>query len=122
MVVSDEAVDILTNYRWAGNIRELENFVERLHVLVDSKVITPDDLPDYMTGGQNDENGLLQISDCFENGKGFNEAIDSHQKKIILHALNETNWVKAKAATLLKMKRTTLVEKIKKMNLEAERN
>lgn len=121
MVVSDEAMSVLCNYRWTGNIRELENFVERLHVLIDSKVIMPEDLPGYMTGSQNDESTLLQISECFENGKGFNEAIDSHQKKLILHALNETNWVKAKAAELLQMKRTTLVEKIKKMNLEAER-
>lgn len=122
MIFSDEVMAILCNYKWTGNIRELENFVERLHVLVDSKVITAGDLPDYMTGNQSDENTLLQISECFEGGKGFNEAIDSHQKKLILHALNETNWVKAKAAELLKMKRTTLVEKIKKMNLEAERN
>ncbi len=121
MKISDEAMNILCNYRWTGNIRELENFVERLHVLVDSKTIMPEDIPDYMLGTQSDENALLQISECFENGKGFNEAIDSHQKKLILHALNETNWVKAKAAELLQMKRTTLVEKIKKMNLEAER-
>ncbi len=121
MGFSDEAMHILCNYRWAGNIRELENFVERLHVLVDSKTIMPEDIPDYMIGAQSDENSLLQISECFGNGKGFNEAIDSHQKKLILHALNETNWVKAKAAELLQMKRTTLVEKIKKMNLEAER-
>jgi DNA-binding NtrC family response regulator len=57
------------------------------------------------------------VSDFFENGMGFNEAVEEHQKKLILHALNKTNWVKAKAAEMLKMKRTTLVEKIKKMNL-----
>ena len=46
------------------------------------------------------------------------ESVEQHQKNLILQALNESNWVKAKAAELLNMKRTTLVEKIKKMKIE----
>jgi hypothetical protein len=48
--------------------------------------------------------------------------VDQFQKNLILQALNQTNWIKAKAATLLKMNRTTLVEKIKKMDLESFEN
>jgi len=50
----------------------------------------------------------------------FNIVVQQFQKSLILHALNKTNWIKAKAAEMLNLNRTTLVEKIKKMDLESE--
>ena len=55
-----------------------------------------------------------------ENNFDFNQAVEDFQKNMIIQALQQTNWVKSKAAHLLKMNRTTLVEKIKKMNLKIE--
>ena len=118
---SDKAMKVLKDYRWTGNIRELENFIERIHVLTDSDSVEADELPEYMINTARETDETLRFTDFFENEQGFNEAIEAHQKELILHALNKTNWVKAKAAQLLKMKRTTLVEKIKKMDLETER-
>ncbi|GAB6096675.1 hypothetical protein JCM14469_29280 [Desulfatiferula olefinivorans] len=117
-----EAMAALCRYDWAGNVRELENLMERLSVLIESDRVEQDDLPDYITGTPSADDGGSDttVSDFFENGMGFNEAVEEHQKKLILHALNKTHWVKAKAAEMLKMKRTTLVEKIKKMNLEPD--
>jgi len=60
------------------------------------------------------------VAGVFRNNIGFNEAVESYQRSLITHALNETGWVKAKAAGMLKMNRTTLVEKIKKMDIEPE--
>ena len=117
---TDQALKILAEYRWTGNIRELENFIERMHVLADTISVTEEDLPDYMFSSTQETGGTFRLTDCFENGRGFNEAIESHQKELILHALNKTNWVKAKAAQLLKMKRTTLVEKMRKYDIQRD--
>ena len=51
--------------------------------------------------------------DIFEEGLDLNEAVKDYEKRLILEALEETSWVKAKAARLLHINRTTLVEKIK---------
>ena len=55
--------------------------------------------------------------DIFEEGLTLDEAVKDYEKKLILEALEKSNWVKTKAAKLLNIKRTTLVEKIKKRNL-----
>lgn len=116
---TDKAMGSLIAYAWPGNIRELENLMERLHVLVDNNEIEMDDLPDYVSGHISYEKTLA--FDPFESGIGFNDAVEQHQRALILKALEKSNWVKAKAADLLKMNRTTLVEKIKKMNIAPEK-
>ena len=51
-------------------------------------------------------------------GISFNTAVSEFEKALIISALDKTNWVKNRAAQILKIKRTTLVEKIKRYNLE----
>jgi len=120
-VFSQRAIETLTSYHWPGNIRELENLIERLSILVDTRTIRYQDLPEKIqekvTIRQNVPESIME-----KNWPGFNQAVNQFQKNLILQALNQTNWIKAKAATLLKMNRTTLVEKIKKMNLESLEN
>jgi DNA-binding NtrC family response regulator len=53
-------------------------------------------------------------------GISFNTAVSEFEKALIISALDKTNWVKNQAAQLLKIKRTTLVEKIKRYNLEKD--
>ena len=114
---SEAAKQALLRYDWPGNIRELENLIERLSVLVENQTINADDLPGSMTHNFS-PSAAISVTSIFNNQIGFNEAMDQYQRSLILHALNETGWVKARAAELLKMNRTTLVEKIKKMNIE----
>lgn len=118
-VFPDSVKQVLDTYEWPGNIRELENLVERLSVLVEEDTVNIADLPGCMTGAGIDA-APIGVAGVFRNNIGFNEAVESYQKSLIVHALNETGWVKAKAAEMLKMNRTTLVEKIKKMNIEPE--
>ena len=108
---------LISKYNWPGNIRELENLIERLSVLVEDDVIQASDLPEKIRGEMSREPMSAPVP--FDSGIGFNEAVEQYQRDLILQALNQTNWVKAKAADLLKMNRTTLVEKIKKMKLES---
>lgn len=114
---SEKALEAMLKYDWPGNIRELENLMERLSVLVDGDMIELEDIPSSIRGT---DSGLFpSLESTLESGLGFNEAIDQYQRGLILQALEQTGWVKAKAAELLKINRTTLVEKIKKMNIEA---
>lgn len=116
---SEAARHAMLRHDWPGNIRELENLIERVSVLVEDDTIEGHDLPDYISGTS--PQGIPpSVAAVFNNEIGFNEAVDLYQRSLILYALNQTGWVKAKAAEILKINRTTLVEKIKKMNIEPE--
>ena len=113
--VSDEAMKILVNYPWPGNVREIRNLIERLVVLHEGEQILPQDLPEKIRteGGQRPQ----RKTDVEGEGISFNTAVSEFEKALIISALERTNWVKNKAAQLLQIKRTTLVEKIKRYNL-----
>jgi DNA-binding NtrC family response regulator len=118
-IFSEGARQAMLRHDWPGNIRELENLVERISVLVENDTIELHDLPDYMTE-TSFQSTPPSVAAVFNNEVGFNEAVDLYQRSLILYALNQTGWVKAKAAEILKINRTTLVEKIKKMNILPE--
>ena len=108
----------LLNYSWPGNVRELENLIERLAILAEGDFITENDLPDYVTGNACPCR-ILEIADEIPNdGVDFNGLVEKYETKLIVMALEKTNWNKKAAAKLLKLNRTTLVEKIKKKGLE----
>ncbi len=119
---SDEALQGLISYEWPGNVRELENMMERLSVLVESDIIQLVDLPPHIYGGKETVRGGPSLPFMPAGNLGFGELVDQYQKALIIDALKETHWVKAKAAEKLKMNRTTLVEKIKKLGIEGPDN
>ena len=113
--ISSEAMDMLVNYSWPGNIRELENLVERLSILKGAGTIDVHDLPEkYRKAHVNSDPTKVEIP---ENGVDFNTAVDSYENALIMRALEKTGWNRNQAALLLKLNRTTLVEKIKKKGL-----
>ncbi len=121
---SSEALDILCNYEWPGNVRELENLVERLVILKNSGLITPDDLPEKYLAGRAHVQLQIQVptlpadkTQLPEAGICLNSAVEQFENRLILQALNRTRGNKKEAATLLNIKRTTLIEKLKKKNL-----
>jgi DNA-binding NtrC family response regulator len=108
-------MDIMLKCEWPGNVRELENFVERVIILANSDEIGLDDIPEYMKG---EAATVESFGVTIPKGDiPFDHAVEEYEKKLILQALNETNWVKTKAAKLLKMNRTTLIEKMKKKKI-----
>jgi DNA-binding NtrC family response regulator len=112
---STEAEDALVAYDWPGNVRELENMVERMSILANGDEIELEDVPDSIKGkGAKIESIEVTIP---KDGIVFDQAVEEYEKKLILEALNETNWVKTKAAKLLNINRTTLIEKMKKKKL-----
>jgi len=115
--LSDEAMQILFRYSWPGNVRELENVMERLVILKREGDITKEDLPERLVRNTGNVVTEVQIPD---EGLNFKSVVNDFEKKLILKALEKTGWNKNQAAHLLKLNRTTLVEKIKKRNLEKE--
>lgn len=118
---SRETLEILCNYEWPGNVRELENLVERLVILKDSGFITPDDLPEkYLSGRQTIPSEAFEPMDespLPEGGICLNSAVEEFENRLIIQALLRTGGNKKEAAVLLNLKRTTLIEKLKKKNL-----
>jgi transcriptional regulator with PAS, ATPase and Fis domain len=113
--VTEEAMKILVNYSWPGNVRELRNLIERLIVLGEGQAILPEDLPAKIRNPVGRQTYRKVAAD--KEGISFNTAVSEFEKALIISALEKTNWVKNQAAQLLKIKRTTLVEKIKRYKL-----
>ena len=115
---SPEALHCLINYAWPGNIRELENLIERLSILKGHGLVDVIDLPAKYksTAASYAETGSIEIPD---NGLDFNTAVDQFENALILRALEKTGWNKNQAALLLRLNRTTLVEKMKKKGLKS---
>lgn len=115
--INPDAVKMLEGYDWPGNIRELENLVERLVVLKEpNSSITVRDLPDKIRKVSVESAGFSAVSFSAE-GMDFNTAVDNFEKDLILNALNKVNGVKKKAAEILNLNRTTLIEKMKRKGL-----
>jgi len=111
---TDAAMKVLVNYSWPGNVRELKNLIERLVVLHEGEQILPEDLPEKIRAAGSRDTPSKALSG---EGISFNTAVSEFEKALIISALDKTNWIKNQAAQLLKIKRTTLVEKIKRYNL-----
>ena len=114
--VSAEAMRSLEAFDWPGNIRELENLIERLVVLKEEgSLINPRDLPEKIRLSTSSAS-LSQLSLPAE-GFDFNEAVDNYERELIVSALQRVNGIKKKAAEYLGLNRTTLIEKMKRKGL-----
>ncbi len=111
--VSPHALDVLLNYPWPGNVRELENLVDRLVVLKGQGVIQPEDLPEKMQGPWTTA-PAVPMMDIPEEGFRLHKAVTEFEQALISTALQKADGVKHRAAQLLGMKRTTLIEKLKR--------
>ena len=111
-----EAMDYLKQYPWPGNVRELENLIERLVILQGQGTVTLEDVRDrYAEAAPSVEGGFpVEIP---SDGLCFRTAVSRFENEIITQALQRTQGNKNKAADLLRLNRTTLVEKIKRRKL-----
>lgn len=110
----------LLSYSWPGNVRELENLMERLSILSSGETIELADLPDYMHEAK-PSCRIIEIGDEMpDEGMDFNQLVENLETKLISMALCKTGGNKKAAARLLRLNRTTLVEKIRKKGLDAK--
>jgi DNA-binding NtrC family response regulator len=113
--LSPEAEALIAAYAWPGNVRELENVVERIVVLCSEDEIGAADLPPALRRAPAPTAAAAQLP---ATGLSFRGAVEDFETDLILQALEQTHWNKNRAAQLLGLNRTTLLEKIKKLGLE----
>jgi two-component system, NtrC family, response regulator len=114
-----DAMEYVLHYHWPGNIRELENLVERLIVLKKTGTIVPNDLPDKVLRSLPPP--LAPLDEPLTlNGTGIDlvRELERHENRLIVEAMRRANGVTSKAAQLLHMNRTTLVEKLKRKGMD----
>ena len=111
----NQVMEILTNYHWPGNVRELENLVERLVIVTGGGMVTYHDLPEKYRGGRTLPR--VQPVTLPKTGICLHSAVEEFENGLIMQALQKSGGNKKEAAILLNLKRTTLIEKLKKKNL-----
>jgi len=129
--LSKKAIAMLQQYLWPGNVRELANLIERLAILFPHGVVDSKDLPEKYQNGESftevlessaDEAVASQSSTDADqlpgDGIDMKKYLTDIEISLIEQALSKTNNVVARAATLLNMRRTTLVENMRKYELE----
>ena len=114
--LSPQAMDLLIRYPWPGNVRELENLMERLVILTEGDVVEVEDLPQRFREAGSIGPGVESI-DFPQDGLNLPQALQVFERRLILKALERSNWVKSRAAQLLNLNRTTLIEKMKKQQI-----
>lgn len=116
--LAPDALHLMTEYDWPGNIRELENMVERLAVLKKHGVLSIEDLPEKIcrrSAGTDLKEQFIRFS---EDGINLSREVEQYEKHLIMEALRKANGVTSRAAQLLQLNRTTLVEKLKRKGVD----
>ncbi len=110
--VTPEAQKVLMDYNWPGNIRELENLMERLVALSrDGSLITVRDIPpEFFT--------KKDMKEAQGHTETFRKACEAFERRYIMNILNRTNWNRSETANILKVHRNTLLLKMKGLNIE----
>ncbi|WP_297453154.1 sigma-54 dependent transcriptional regulator [Persephonella sp.] len=107
--IDKDAMEVLMNYEWKGNVRELENAIERAVVMCQYDVITTEHLPPRITKNKTTSTSAPEIS-------GELNLLEL-EKRVILKVLEETNWNQTKAAQKLGISRKQLRTKMKNFGL-----
>ncbi len=116
--ISSEIMNCLVNYRWPGNVRELENLIERLIILKGGDEVGLDDLPERLRDTRQHDRMFSRDQALSSEGVDLNMMLEDIENNMILQALEISRGVKSKAANLLGLNRTTLIEKMKKKAIE----
>ncbi len=147
-ILTQKVLPPLLHYDWKGNVRELENLVQQLSILFSGKTVSIADLPERITENFDpktidqqlvdsvilsmEHNGPNSVSSdpdaqttplptdsAWQDGQvDFNELINDYESQLIIQAMKMSKGNKKEAAKLLNLKRTTLLEKIKKKGLQ----
>ena len=116
--VSADAMRLLIDYPWKGNVRELENIIERVALLIDKQEITLSDLPLEITAVAGIAGETVDPHEFPGNGVNLDGIIEEIEKKYILKALERTNGVKTEAAKLLNLTFRSFRHRLQKYGLK----
>ncbi|HDL18953.1 MAG TPA: sigma-54-dependent Fis family transcriptional regulator [Bacteroidetes bacterium] len=109
-----DAMEVLMNYDWPGNIREVRNFIERLVIMTQAAIIHENDVKDQLYSFSMDEISIQS--------KLYKHAKEKFEKKFVLRALQENNWNIVQTAKQIGFDRTTLHRKMKGLGILRNEN
>ncbi len=117
--MTPEALEVLMHYHWPGNIRELENVIERAVILSKGTVLTPEDFPEPIAHAakQAQTGPVTAQAGGHQSNLKLKDALLSPEKDLIVKALNASDWNRNEAAKILGINRTTLYKKMHRFNL-----
>jgi len=125
VAVSDDAMELFEKYDWPGNVREMENLVERMVTLTEGTTITAEDVPGHIRQNAGPKPSAAQSDDgsyheSVMNGKlSLEEAESEFNREIILNALKKSAYVQSRAAKMLGITRRILKYKMDKLGITA---
>jgi DNA-binding NtrC family response regulator len=111
---SDEAINVLKNHSWTGNVRELRNIVERIIIIIDKKEITGKDIEFMFAGNQQ------SVDDIVDTSNSFQEFKEKAERVFILKQLRANDWNISKTSEILEIQRSHLYNKMKKYGIEKD--
>ncbi|MEQ9186951.1 MAG: sigma-54 dependent transcriptional regulator [Cryomorphaceae bacterium] len=113
--ISKDGMQLLHEHRWDGNLRELRNAIKRAVLLTETDRLKPLDFPVVLSRHREDESGEVQFHGNFSSLK---DAAESAERVVIVRALERTGYNKSKTASLLKVDRKTLYNKMKAYGID----
>jgi two-component system response regulator PilR (NtrC family) len=116
--ISPDSLAILERYHWPGNIRELENIVERAIVLGNSEILAPDSLPAHLRAPRDEKVVNVEIP---ASGMDLEETLMRIENRYIRLALERTGWLQVRAAEMLGLSFRQFRYKLQKHGLRAGR-
>jgi Nif-specific regulatory protein len=111
----NKVLDHLKNRNWKGNIRELENFIERIVTIIPNNIDTID--LDSIPENFRREIKLIDHNSSHNQGISLNQQVEKFEKEIILKTLDDSEWNQSRAARFLDIPEQTLRYKMKKMEI-----
>jgi transcriptional regulator with PAS, ATPase and Fis domain len=115
--VDDEAMVMMERYGWPGNVREVENLVERLVVLNEDGTVRPTDLPDYVIHNVTPQHQATAQVSLPSEGVDLDGFLEKIENGFIQQALERSRGNKTLAAELLNLNRTTFIERLRKKGM-----
>ena len=115
--IDNAAMAALESYSWPGNVREVENLIERLVVLNDDGVIRSSDLPDYVVNNSVPQHHKDSEVTLPGEGVDLDAVLEKIENGFIEQALQRARGNKTMAAELLKLNRTTFIERLRKKGM-----